>query len=466
MKNQNPLAHQHDIRSLLRFAAPSIGMMLMISLYTVTDGIFIGRYAGSEALAASNIVYPAINLVLGLAIMLAAGGSALVARTLGEGNSRLASQRFTLIVCTAAVLSTVLALLLAIFMTPVLGFLGASPLLYEDCVRYLGVLLPFYPAAALMMVFNAFFIADGKPMQGFLISLVSGVVNATLDYVFLAHMGWGVLGAGLATGIADLIAASTGLIYFTRYGRQLRFTRPRLELAALGKTITNGCSELVTETSVGITTFLFNILTFRYAGADGVAAISVILYAEMLLTAIYMGFTNGVAPVFSYQFGARDFGELRRLVRLSLMAIAGGALLSFGLSRLLAAPLISLFLPQGGHVYELTHQGFLLFSLSFLLCGFNLFISGFFTAISDGRTSALMSFARNLLGIVIFLLTLPHLFGLRGVWLAVPAADITALIFGLFLLAARMRDFSARALYHHRHHTPGRVSRETSYRAD
>ena len=186
----------------------------------------------------------------------------------------------------------------------------------------------------------------------------------------------------------------------------------------------------------------------------------------MLLTAIYMGFTNGVAPVFSYQFGARDFGELRRLVRLSLMAIAGGALLSFGLSRLLAGPLISLFLPQGGHVYELTHQGFLLFSLSFLLCGFNLFISGFFTAISDGRTSALMSFARNLLGIVIFLLTLPHLFGLRGVWLAVPAADITALIFGLFLLAARMRDFSARALYHHRHHTRGRVSRETSYRAD
>lgn len=296
--------------------------------------------------------------------------------------------------------------------------------------------------------------------------MLAGLTNAGLDYLFLAHLGLGVFGAGLATGIADLLSAVIGLAYFWRSSRTLRFTKAPLEWRALGQAMYNGNSELVTQLSVGITTFLFNILTFRYAGADGVAAISVILYAEMLLTAIYMGFTNGVAPVFSYRFGARDFGELRRLVRLSLMAIAGGALLSFGLSRLLAGPLISLFLPQGGHVYELTHQGFLLFSRSFLLCGFNLFISGFFTAISDGRTSALMSFARNLLGIVIFLLTLPHLFGLRGVWLAVPAADITALIFGLFLLVARMRDFSARALYHHRHHTPGRVSRETSYRAD
>lgn len=462
----SPLARHFTLRSLLRFAAPSIGMMIIISLYTVTDGIFIGRFAGSDALAASNIVYPVINLVLGLAIMLASGGSALVAKNLGEGKTVAARRRFTLITVTAIALASALAILAVAAGDGLLFLLGASPELLADCRSYLYALLPFFPFAALMILFNAFFIADGRPMQGFRVSVLAGLTNAGLDYFFLAHLGLGVFGAGLATGIADLLSAVIGLLYFWRSSRTLHFTKPQLEWRALDQAMYNGSSELVTQLSVGITTFLFNILTFRYAGADGVAAISVILYAEMLLTAIYMGFTNGVAPVFSYQFGARDFGELRRLVRLSLMAIAGGALLSFGLSRLLAAPLISLFLPQGGHVYELTHQGFLLFSLSFLLCGFNLFISGFFTAISDGRTSALMSFARNLLGIVIFLLTLPHLFGLRGVWLAVPAADITALIFGLFLLAARMRDFSARALYHHRHHTPGRVSRETSYRAD
>ncbi|WP_303105611.1 MATE family efflux transporter [uncultured Mitsuokella sp.] len=437
----SPLGRHFTLKSLLRFAAPSIGMMIIISLYTVTDGIFIGRYAGSNALAASNIVYPAINLVLGLAIMLASGGSALVAKNLGEGEPEAARRRFTMLTIATAVFSGVLALLAFAAGDSLLFLLGSSAELLNDCRSYLYALLPFFPFAALMILFNAFFIADGRPSQGFIVSVLAGLTNAGLDYLFLAHLDFGVMGAGLATGLADVLAAAIGLIYFQRYSRILHFARPRMEWSALGQAMYNGSSELVTQLSVGITTFLFNILTFRYAGADGVAAISVILYAEMLLTAVYMGFTNGVAPSFSYRFGARDFKELRRLVRLSLTIIAGGALLSFSLSHLLAEPLVSLFLPQGGHVYELTRQGFALFSFTFLLCGFNLFVSGFFTAISDGRTSALMSFARNLLGIVFFLLTLPRMFGLSGVWLAVPAADVTALLFGIILLISRMREF-------------------------
>ena len=437
----SPLGRHFTLKSLLRFAAPSIGMMIIISLYTVTDGIFIGRYAGSNALAASNIVYPAINIVLGLAIMLASGGSALVAKNLGEGEPEAARRRFTMLTIATAVFSGVLALLAFAAGDSLLFLLGSSAELLNDCRSYLYALLPFFPFAALMILFNAFFIADGRPSQGFIVSVLAGLTNAGLDYLFLAHLDFGVMGAGLATGLADVLAAAIGLIYFQRYSRILHFARPRMEWSALGQAMYNGSSELVTQLSVGITTFLFNILTFRYAGADGVAAISVILYAEMLLTAVYMGFTNGVAPIFSYRFGARDFKELRRLVRLSLTTIAGGALLSFSLSHLLAEPLVSLFLPQGGHVYELTRQGFALFSFTFLLCGFNLFVSGFFTAISDGRTSALMSFARNLLGIVFFLLTLPRMFELSGVWLAVPAADVTALLFGIILLISRMREF-------------------------
>lgn len=442
----SPLGRHFTLKSLLRFAAPSIGMMIIISLYTVTDGIFIGRYAGSDALAASNIVYPAINLVLGLAIMLASGGSALVAKNLGEGEPQAARRRFTMLTIATAAFAGTLALLAFAAGDDLLFLLGSSSELLADCRNYLYALLPFFPFAALMILFNAFFIADGRPMQGFIVSVLAGMTNAGLDYLFLAHLGLGVMGAGLATGLADVLAAVIGLSYFQRYSRVLHFTRPRLEWPALGQAMYNGSSELVTQLSVGITTFLFNILTFHYAGADGVAAISVILYAEMLLTAVYMGFTNGVAPIFSYHFGARDFQELRRLVKLSLLVIAGAALLSFGLAHLLATPLIALFLPQGGHVYELTHHGFLLFSFAFLLCGFNLFISGFFTAISDGRTSALMSFARNLLGIVVYLFVLPRMLGLTGVWLAVPAADISALIFGTFLLTSRLHDFTEKSV--------------------
>ena len=346
-----------------------------------------------------------------------------------------------LAVVTASI-AGLLALLAFLAGDELFFLLGSSESLLADCRAYLYALLPFYPFAALMILFNAFFIADGRPTQGFIVSILAGLTNAVLDYLFLAHFGLGIAGAGLATGIADLLAAIIGITYFFRYSRLLRFTTPSLEWRALGQTMYNGSSELVTQLSVGITTFLFNIITFQYAGADGVAAISVILYAEMLLTSVYMGFVTGTAPIFSYHFGARSFAELLRLVKLSLAVIAGFALLSFGLAHILAQPLVSLFLPGGGHVFDITLTGFRLFSLSFLLCGFNLFISGFFTAISDGRTSALMSFARNLLGIVIFLLLLPKVLGLTGVWLAVPAADATALLLGIFLLLSRLRDFA------------------------
>lgn len=432
--DSTPLAQRFTIFPLLRFAAPSIGMMLVISLYTVTDGIFIGRYAGASALAASNIVYPAINLIFGLAIMLATGGSALVAKNLGEKRMAAASRRFTLLVAAGAATGLLLALVIALFFTPLLTFLGASPQLFADCRLYLGLLLPFFPAAALMVIFNAFYIADGRPSQGFLVSIVSGLANAVLDYVLLAHGGLGIAGAALATGLADLLAATIGLVYFTRFSRTLRFCAFQAELAVLRTACGNGISELVTQLSVGLVTLLFNLITFRLAGEDGVAAISVILYAEMLLTSILMGFTNGVAPIFSYNHGAGRRSELVHLLRLSLGVIAVFSLLAFSAARLLASPLITLFLPAGGHVFALTLTGLLLFSLSFLLVGFNIFASGFFTALSDGRTSALLSFVRNLAGIVIFLLLLPGVWGITGVWLAVPAADAAALLLTAYCL--------------------------------
>lgn len=437
----NALAKHFSLGGLLRFAAPAVGMMLVISIYTVTDGIFIGRYAGSLALAASNIVYPALNLVFGLSIMLASGGSALVARTLGEGDATLARRRFTLIAAVGAALGALLAGAVFLFMDPVLAVLGAAPELYADCRDYLSANMFFAPFVALMIIFNAFYIADGRPVQGFLVSLTAGLVNASLDYVFLAHFGMGVFGAGLATGLSDVTAAVMGLVYFSRYSRTLSFARFSFEVRSLFQAFYNGSSEMVTQLSVGVTTYLFNLVTFSYAGADGIAAITVILYAEMLLTAILMGFANGVAPVFSYQFGAKGYAELLRLLRLSLGIIFGFGLLSFAAANLFAGQLISFFLPDGGHVYALALGGFGLFSWSFLLCGFNLFASSFFTALSDGKMSAILSFVRNLAGIVIFLMILPRFFGLDGAWLAVPAADAAAVLLSFRQLWGAAKSF-------------------------
>lgn len=433
----SPLAAHFTRSGLLRFALPSIGMMLVTSIYTVTDGIFIGRLAGSSALAASNIVYPAINLLLGLGIMMASGGSALVTKNLGEGRLTTARGRFSFIVLASLLLSALLAVSYRLWQLPLLHLLGASPALLADAQSYLLVQLPFFPAMAAMLLFNAFYIADGHPEQGLRVAIIAGVTNAALDYICMGPLQMGIAGAGLATGMANLGGALYGLLYFSRFSHQLRFKRPEFSLRVLTQTLGNGSSELVTQLSVGITTLLFNIITFRYAGEDGITAISIILYSEMLLTSLFMGFSTGVAPIFSFHFGRRDYGEILRLLRLSLTSIAACALFVFGAAQLLAAPLAGLFLTTEASAYELTRDGFRLFAFSFLLSGLNMFTSSFFTALSDGRTSALISSCRNLFGIVIFLMILPRFLGMPGVWLAVPFSDMTALVLAFWLLYTR-----------------------------
>jgi Na+-driven multidrug efflux pump len=445
LKNQtsfkNPLAQPFTFFSLLRFAAPAIGMMTIISLYTAVDGIFIGRFAGDTALAASNIAYPAINLIFGIAIMLAAGGSSLVAKALGEKQPALAARHFTLIAAAAAGIGFVLALAGFALLAPFLRLLGATPHLLPYCYDYLGALLFFTPFIILKTVFDAFFIADGRPGLGFTISLASGIINALLDWLFLDAWAWGIGGAGLATGIANMLAATAGLLYFASYSRSLRFRAFTFRPRVIGRTALNGMSEMVTQLSVGIITYLFNLITFAWAGENGVASISVIFYMEMLLNSAFLGFTNGIAPVFSYHYGAQNYGMLCRLIRLSLSSIALASLIAFISARLFAAPLIHLFLPADSSTYALTLHGFELFALSFPLCGFNIFAIGFFTAISHARISSFCSFARNLAGISLFLLILPKFWGLNGVWLAVPAADLCMLIFSLFLLHEQFAQF-------------------------
>ena len=440
MTKTTPLAQKFTMLSLLRFAAPAIGMMLTLSLYTITDGIFIGRFVGDTALAASNIAYPALNLILGTAIMFATGGSALVAKKLGEKQAPAASQDFTMIVCTAFLIGLLLEVLGLIFLTPLLPLLGADDLLLPLVRDYLHALLLFTPFFIVKAIFDTFFIADGRPLFGFIVSLFSGLSNIFLDALFICVFDLGIAGAGIATGIANLLAVIIGLIYFDCFSHTLRFQQFSFRLAVIRQTAVNGISEMVTELSVGITTYLFNLIIFAWAGESGIAALSIILYIEMLLTSAYIGFMEGTAPILSYNYGAKSDTQLKHLVKLSLLWITCASLVTFVLSHLLASSLVHLFLPIENSTYTLTLQGLRLFSLSFLLCGFNIFVTGFFTAISHGRTAAICSFARNLACIVFFLWLLPKFIGLAGIWLAVPAADLCAVLLSLYLLHAQLRQ--------------------------
>lgn len=424
----NPLAQNFQFLSLLRYAAPTIGTMLIFSLYTVIDGIFVARYAGPQALAAINLIFPAINLIIGISIMFASGGSAVVAKTLGEKHPQLASERFTMILCAATLLGFLLGTAGLLARETLVNWLGATPALKADCQAYLTPMLLFAPLMITKFLFDYFLVTAGRPSLGFLLSILSGLINAGLDYFLLAKCGMGISGAAWATVTAYTISSLAGLLCFKQPQALLRLRRFHWEPAILKKTITNGSSELVNQLSVAITTYLFNFFTLYYAGEAGIAAITIILYAELLLTGIYEGFTYGVAPIFSYYFGARNNRGIRHLMKLSLFFLAGGALFSFSAAQLLAPSLVEIFVPKSSVVAPMATSGLLLFSLSFLGCGFNLFTSGFFTALGNGSLSAFCSFSRNLAGISFFLLLLPMYLGLTGVWLAVPAADACMLL--------------------------------------
>ena len=324
----NRLDRSYSVWGLIKFTIPSMLNLLVMSVYQMADAIFVANYVGENALAALNIVYPVISVVLAVTLMLSTGGSAAVAKAMGEGHVRQSKEDFTLLTLTAVVLSALLSLASWLFLDPLLRALGATSLLWADSRAYLASLIPFMPLAALQMVFLSFFITAGKPGLGLFLTLLSGLTNLALDYLFVARLGWGVRGAAWATAIGYGAAALPGLIAFLidKEGT-LHFVRPRLRLKVLGQACFNGSSEMVSNLSVSITTLMFNKMALKYLGETGVAAVTVALYAQFLLTAVFIGFISGAGPIISFNYGSGNSARQARLFRQTLgMVLAMTAL--------------------------------------------------------------------------------------------------------------------------------------------
>lgn len=430
----NKLDQDYGFRSLLRFALPSIVMMVFMSLYTMVDGFFIARFVGSDALSALNIVFPAISLVLALGIMLSTGGSAVVARRMGEGDEQGACRAFTLLTIVAVVIGLLFTLVGATLSEPITRLLGATDDLVGPGADYLRILLLAGPAYMLQLLFQGFFVTAGKPGLGLTLIVGAGISNMVLDYIFVVPLGMGIRGAALATVTGYLIPAVAGLVFFATHKRGLRFSRPKWELRMLGQACFNGSSEMVTNISSAVINFLFNMFMLRFLGSDGVAAITIVLYAQFLLTALYLGFSMGVAPIISFNYGAENTNRLRRVFRSCVLFTAASSVVVFLLAMVFSGPIVSVFSPVGSVVHDLAVPGFRLFAPSFLFAGVGIFTSALFTAFSDGKVSAFISFLRTFGFILAALLILPNLFGINGVWLAVPVAEVLSAAASVFLL--------------------------------
>ena len=435
------LDREYGFWSLLKFAFPSIIMMIFMSLYTIVDGAFISRYVGPDALAAANVIYPYLSTVLAAGVMLATGGSAVIARKLGEGQDEVAREDFSLLVLVGAGLGILFAAAGLLFLEPISRLLGANDTLMVYCRPYLGILALFAPGYILQLLFQSFFVTAGRPGLGLGLTVLSGVANAILDYVLIVPAGLGIAGAALATAAGYLLTAVPGMIFFLRQGQGLHFVRPRWKGRMLLRVCGNGSSEMVTNLANAVVTVFYNILMLRFLGETGVAAITIVLYAQFLLTALFLGFSIGVAPIISFNHGAGNIPRLKRLFRICMTFVAISSASVFAVALLMAKTVVSLFSPLGTAVYPIALDGFYKFSPAFFFSGLNIFTSALFTALSDGLTSAVVSFARTFGFLLVGLLLLPALLGVDGVWLAVPFAEALCCLLSLFYLVKKRKRY-------------------------
>ena len=435
------LSDHFNYSRIFRFTLPSIIMMVFSSLYVIVDGLFVSNLVGSNALASVNIIMPAASVIGAFGFMLGVGGNAQVAKTLGEGENEKACRYFSLIVVTILVLGFSLSALCLIFIEPLCRFLGASEKLMDYCTAYGAVMLAGGTLFMLQVTFQIFFVTAEKPTLGLIFTVAAGVTNMVFDYIFIAVMKLGITGAALATVLGYAVGGVIPFFYFLLPNNSLlRFKKPIFDLPMLLRSSANGASEMVSNLSYSLVTFLYNYQTMRIAGENGVAAITVILYVNMIFNAIIMGYSFGIAPVIGFHYGAENHGELQNLFRRCLKIIAAVSLLMVVTAQVTAGPVTDIFCGGNADLEKMTTSGFRLYALSFLVCGFNIFGSSFFTALCNGKISATISFLRTLVMETGMLLLLPTLFGLIGVWLAVPITEaVTFLVVLYFCITQRKK---------------------------
>lgn len=420
--------------SFAKITLPAVASMVFMAFYCIVDGVFVARLIGENALAAINITLPLINLTFGVGIMLAAGGSASVGISLGEGRQEKACRDFSFLTLTGAAVGLVLAALLLPFTGGVVTLLGATPALYAYCFDYALILILSIPLAIVKTILEYFVRTDGNARLSFLLSLTGGVTNIILDYVFIVPMDMGIRGAALGTASGYLVPLLLGVLYFAVKKTGLRFRMPRWNFRFLAGSCSNGSSEMVTELSTGVTTFLFNIVTLRILGENGLSAITIILYAHYLLNSVYLGFVCGAAPAISYNYGADNRPQLAKIVRYSKNFLLVSSVLVTAFAIVFSNVLVGIFAPPGSAVFVIAKEGMMLFSGCFLFIGFNIYASGMFTAFGNGRVSALISFLRAFLFPVACIILLPAAIGGAGIWLSLPFSELICLGFTLFFL--------------------------------
>lgn len=432
------LSGHYNLRRIAQAAVPCIVMMLVTSVYSIVDGIFISNFVGTQAFASINLIWPPIMMLGALGLMIGTGGSALVSKTMGEGDSATANKIFSMLVHFTLIMGILLAVLFAVFVCPISLMLGAEGDMVGECVLYGRICITALPMFMLGMAFQSFYMTAGKPHLGTWMSIVSGVINIILDALFVVVLQWGVAGTAIATSTAQIVGGVFPLIYFhsRRNNSSLRLQFTSFEWRHIGKSCLNGMSEYVGNVAMNVACICYNWQLMRLLGQDGVAAFGVLMYVGFIFSAMFIGYNIGVAPVIGFNYGAQNHAELHSLLKKSMVILIVSGCVLMLVSELTSSLLASIFVSYDPQLHALTTHAIRLYMISFMLCGVNMFVSALFTALNNGMVSAVAAFARTMIFEIASIFVLPLFLGVDGIWLAVDVAEVFALILSVVLILA------------------------------
>ena len=436
------LSEHFTYGKLIKFTIPTIIMMIFTSIYGIVDGIFVSNCVGSDAFASINLIMPVLMILGAVGFMIGTGGSAIVSKTIGEGKKEKANEYFSMLIYLLIIVGIILTILGIAFIRPIAQTLGAEGKMLRDCIIYGTTILIALTAFLLQNAFQSFLVVAEKPTMGLIISVIVGVTNMILDFLFIYVLRLGVFGAALATGISQLIGGVVPFIYFSRKNNtQLRLVKTKFNWKAIRKACTNGSSEMLTNISLSLVNILYNMQLMKYAGADGIVAYGIIMYVGFIFIGTYVGYSVGSAPIISYHYGAENKEELKNLFKKSLKLMGITSIVMTFLAEILAKPLASIFVSYDKQSLDMTIIAIRLYSISYIISGLNIFSSSFFTALNDGLVSAIISFLRTLVFQIVAILVFPVIWGLNGIWLAIVFAEALSLIVSAAFLIVKRKKY-------------------------
>lgn len=436
------LSDHFSLRRLLRYALPSIAMMIFSSIYGIVDGFFVSNYVGKMAFTAVNLIYPFLIILGSIGFMFGTGGAALISKTMGEKNIKKAKETFSLIIFTSVVLGIILSILGIIFLPQIASLLGAKDEVLTDCILYGKIILISLPFYILQYEFQCLFSTAGKPKFGLIVTVISGMSNIIFDYLLVAVFSLGLFGAAIATMISQIVGGVIPLIYFFSKNKSLlHFVKFKFDIKSLLKVCSNGSSEFLSNVSSSLISILYNLQLLKYAGENGVAAYGVLMYVSMIFQAIFIGYSIGVSPIVGYHYGAKNTSELKNVFTKSMIVIFITAIIMFICGELLSEPISRIFVSYDDELLQITKNAFRIFSFSFLLSGMSIYGSSFFTSLNNGLISALISFLRTVVFQASAVMILPIFLKLNGIWLSIVVAELMSFIITFTFLIMKRKKY-------------------------